>query len=121
MKVILKSKLQFDINEEQAKTLSHMLIENPQKYIILNGEMFLSDDIIGIVKDSTADLAQKRFDGKWLCQWGRWHSKGDYCKCEQSVKYGEAQDCFSKEDGITNDDNVKKIEDMKKTLLIKKF
>ena len=121
MKIIFKSKLQIDINEEQAKKIADMLINNPQKFIILNGEMFSTDDIIGIVKDITGDAVQKRQDGKWLCEWGRWHNRGSFCKCEQSVKYGESKESYTNELGIINNDGVKKIEDMKKNLLIKKF
>lgn len=85
--------------EEKIADMIARELDQKDKVIKLNGQIFKNHQITGIKSEEYMKELNLRKNGYWKCDYGTWHTKGETCCCGMSYKHNEIKEDKPKEEG----------------------
>jgi len=79
--LILRNSIEIWLDEEKWTNLENRLNNSIGKFYAIEGRMINAADIVGLFLPVDLEEMKLRKNGKWKCDYGVWHSKGQECFC----------------------------------------
>lgn len=87
--LVLKNGIEIWKEKEKFDALIEVLKNGKNGFVKIDDELINVNDIVGIFSPKTIEDMIRRKNGQWKCNYGKWHDKGEKCKCKIEKLSGE--------------------------------
>lgn len=74
------------IDEDRVQDLEKALQNSNNKFIKISGQLVNVFEVLGVFSVEAIEERQRRKNGEWKCQKGKWHEKFKICECKDTYE-----------------------------------
>jgi len=87
MCIVIRGGIEIWIENDKAEKLKNILLNTKdKKFVEIDGEVFSTFEVVGILTPQTMADKTRRQNGEWKCKENTWHKKKEECACTPKTR-----------------------------------